>query len=155
MDYLLKPFDDIREVRTKLREALARAVPTRHGTAPASRRVDVLEDSPATARQLTEALALLGLEARVLTGAPAEPAEGPPAAVVVSWELASAYGRQALDLARKLGQGAPFVVLAGYLTQETVLEALRAGASGCLPRDLDAKAFGHELSRLLGQPLAA
>jgi CheY-like chemotaxis protein len=157
LDYLLKPFDDIREVRTKLREALARAVPTRHGngTAPASRRVDVLEDNPATARHLTEALALLGLEARVLTGAPTEPAEGPPAAVVVSWELATAYGRQALELARKLGQGAPFVVLAGYLTQETVLEALRAGASGCLPRELDAKAFGHELSRLLGQPLAA
>jgi len=156
LDYLLKPFDDIREVRTKLREALARAVPTRQGTTPASsRRVDVLEDSPATARHLTEALALLGLEARVLTGAPAEPTAGPPAAVVVSWELATAYGRQALDLARKMGQGAPFVVVAGYLTQETVLEALRAGASGCLPRDLDAKALGHELSRLLGQPLAA
>lgn len=159
LDYLLKPFDDIREVRTKLREALARAVPTRTAQAPASRRVDVLEDSPVTARQLTEALALLGLEARVLTGAPAEPPAEPPgeppAAVVVSWELPNAYGRQALELARKLGQGAPFVVLAGYLSQEMVLEALRAGASGCLRRDLDASALGHELSRLLGQPLAA
>jgi CheY-like chemotaxis protein len=155
LDYLLKPFDDIREVRTKLREALTRAVPTRREQPGASRRVDVLEENPASARRLTEALALLGLEARVLAGAPAEPAAEPPVAVVVSWELPEAYGRQALDLARKLGQGAPFVVLAGYLSQELVLEALRAGASGCLPRDMDARELGHELSRLLGKPLAA
>ncbi|WNG56900.1 hybrid sensor histidine kinase/response regulator [Archangium gephyra] len=153
LDYLLKPFDDIREVRTKLREALTRTVPTQRGLPRASRRVDVLEDNPASARRLTEALGLLGLEARVLTGAPAEPAAEPPAAVVVSWELPGTYGRQALDLARTLGQGAPFVVLAGYLSQELVLEALRAGASGCLPRDLDARELGHELSRLLNQPL--
>ncbi len=157
LDYLLKPFDDIREVRTKLREALTRPVPGRRGPPPASRRVNVLEDNPAAAGRLTEALALLGLEARVLTGAPGEPTAEPPAAVVVSWELPASYGRQALELARKLGQGAPFVVLAGYLSQETVLEALRAGASGCLPRDLDSRALAHELSRLLGlgQPLAA
>ena len=60
-------------------------------------------------------------------------------------------GRQALELARKLGQGAPFVVLAEYLSQETMLEALRAGASGCLPRELQAPELSHELSRLLEQ----
>ncbi|AKJ02816.1 signal transduction histidine kinase [Archangium gephyra] len=155
LDYLLKPFDDIREVRTKLREALTQAVPTRRALPGASRRVDVLEENPASAHRLAEALALLGLEARVLTDAPTEPAAEPPAAVVVSWELPGAYGRQALELARKLGQGAPFVVLAGYLSQDMVLEALRAGASGCLSRDMDARELGHELSRLLGRPLAA
>ncbi|MGZ3460353.1 MAG: response regulator, partial [Archangium sp.] len=151
LDYLLKPFDDIREVRAKLREALARDIPARRAPPPGSRRVDVLDDSPASARQLTEALALMGLEARVLTTSPGEPAAEPPAAVVVSWDCGTTYGRQALELARKLGQGAPFVVLAEYLSQELVLEALRAGASGCLPRDLEAHELSHELSRLLGQ----
>ncbi|QRK05542.1 hybrid histidine protein kinase/response regulator SinK [Archangium violaceum] len=151
LDYLLKPFDDIREVRAKLREALAGATPTRRGLRPGSRRVDVLDDSPASARQLTEALSRLGLEARVLTTAPGEPAAEPPAAVVVSWDFSPAYGRQALELARKLGQGAPFVVLAEYLSQETMLEALRAGASGCLPREMEARELSHELSRILEQ----
>jgi CheY-like chemotaxis protein len=149
LDYLLKPFDDIREVRAKLREALTRGIPARRGLRPGGRRVDVLDDSPASARQLTEALAWLGLEARVLTTAPGETTEEPPAAVVVSWDFGPAYGRQALELARKLGQGAPFVVLAEYPSQETTLEALRAGASGCLPRELEARELRHELSRLL------
>jgi DNA-binding NarL/FixJ family response regulator len=70
--------------------------------------------------------------------------------VVVSWDFSTAYGRQALELARKVGQGAPFVVLAEYLSQETVLEALRAGAAGCLARDIEASQLSHELSRLLG-----
>ncbi|WNG46532.1 hybrid sensor histidine kinase/response regulator [Archangium minus] len=151
LDYLLKPFDDIREVRAKLREALAGAIPTRRGLRPGSRRVDVLDDSPTSARQLTEALSRLGLEARVHTTAPGEPAAEPPAAVVVSWDFSPAYGRQALELARKLGQGAPIVVLAEYLSQEMMLEALRAGASGCLPRELEARELSHELSRILEQ----
>jgi CheY-like chemotaxis protein len=150
LDYLLKPFDDIREIRAKLRELLNGAVPLRHERQPGSRRVDVLDDSPISARQITEALAQLGLEARVLTAAPGEPAAEPPAAVVVSWDFSTAYGRQALELARKVGQGAPFVVLAEYLSQETVLEALRAGAAGCLARDIEASQLSHELSRLLG-----
>jgi len=151
LDYLLKPFDDIREVRVRLREVLAGAPPVRREPGQRSRRVDVIEDSPASARRLTEALAPLGLEARVLPGATTEPGPDAPAAVVVSWDLATAHGRQALELARKLGQGAPFVVMAEYLSQETVLEALRAGASGCLSRDLEAPELSRELSRILGQ----
>ncbi|WNG18253.1 hybrid histidine protein kinase/response regulator SinK [Cystobacter fuscus] len=153
LDYLLKPFDDIREVRVRLREALTSAAPLPRGLRPGNRRVDVLEDSPVSARRLTEALALLGLEARVLATAPAEPPADPPieppAAVVVSWDFAAAHGRQALALARQLSQGAPFVVLAEYLSQETMLESLRAGASGCLPRELETPELSRELSRLL------
>ncbi|MET0401984.1 MAG: hybrid histidine protein kinase/response regulator SinK [Cystobacter sp.] len=153
LDYLLKPFDDIREVRTRLREALREVTPPPRGLRPGSRRVDVLEDNPASARRLTEALTLLGLEARVLSTAPTDVPSAqstePPAAVVVSWDFGTAYGRQALALARQLGQGAPFVVLAEYPTQETVLESLRAGASGCLPRELETSELSRELSRLL------
>ncbi|MBU8897868.1 hybrid histidine protein kinase/response regulator SinK [Corallococcus sp. M34] len=147
VDYLLKPFDDIRQVRSLLRSALttppaAPSVPV--GTV---RRVDVLEDNPAMARQLTEALALVGLEARVVPTADVTPLE-PPVGVVVSWDFAPAYGRKALELARALGQGAPFVVLAEHLTMETALESLRAGAAACLPKLLsDTSALSRELSR--------
>ncbi len=149
LDYLLKPFDDIREVRAKLRAALATPPPGARHLRPGGRRVDVLEDNPTSARRLTEALALMGLEARVLPTVPGELPAEPPAAVVVSWDFTSAHGRQALEVARRLGQGAPFVVLAEFLSQETMLEALRAGASGCLPRDLEPRELGRELARLL------
>jgi CheY-like chemotaxis protein len=149
LDYLLKPFDDIREVRARLREALTGAAPLPRGLRPGNRRVDVIEDSPVSARRLTDALALLGLEARVLDTTPSELTAEPPAAVVVSWDFSAAHGRQALALARRLGQGAPFVVLAEYLSQETMLESLRAGASGCLPRELETPELSRELSRLL------
>jgi CheY-like chemotaxis protein len=149
LDYLLKPFDDIREVRTKLREALSGALPERKAPPANSRRVDIFEDNPAVARQLSEALTSMGLEARVYATAnePSEPEA--PAAVVVSWDFGPAHGRKALELARKRCQGAPLVVVAESLSQDTVLEALRAGALACLLRHQDSKEFGRKLSRLL------
>jgi CheY-like chemotaxis protein len=148
VDYLLKPFDDIREVRSLLRNSLsAQPLPPSPATATEVRRVDVLEDNPTTARLITEALALVGLEARVLPSAELVAMEK-PAGVVVSWDFAPAYGRKALELAKALGQGAPFVVLAEHLTMETALESLRAGASACLPKLLsDITALSRELSR--------
>lgn len=146
VDYLLKPFDDIREVRARLRTALAapNVVTVVTGVA---RRVDVLEDNPATGRQIAEALAQVGLEARVLSSTEAPEME-PPTGVVVSWDFAPAYGRKALELAKGLSQGAPFVVLAEHLTMETALESLRAGAAACLPKLLsDTTALSRELSR--------
>ncbi|MCE9673456.1 hybrid histidine protein kinase/response regulator SinK [Myxococcus stipitatus] len=146
VDYLLKPFDDIREVRTLLRATLA-APPPSVTAAPAARRVDVLEDNPTTAAQIAEALELAGLEARVLPTAELIALE-PPAGVVVSWDFAPAYGRKALELGKALAQGAPFVVLAEHLTMETALESLRAGAAACLPKLLsDTTALSRELSR--------
>ncbi|NTX01888.1 hybrid histidine protein kinase/response regulator SinK [Myxococcus sp. CA051A] len=146
VDYLLKPFDDIREVRTLLRSTLA-APPTQPGAAAQVKRVDVLEDNPATAAQIAEALELIGLEARVLPTSELIALE-PPAGVVVSWDFAPAYGRKALELGKAMAQGAPFVVLAEHLTMETALESLRAGASACLPKLLsDTTALSRELSR--------
>ncbi|MFP2910978.1 hybrid histidine protein kinase/response regulator SinK [Pyxidicoccus sp. 3LFB2] len=148
VDYLLKPFDDIREVRALLRTSLsAQALPPAPRTAAEMRRVDVLEDNPTTAKLITEALALAGLEARVLPSAELVAMEK-PVGVVVSWDFAPAYGRKALELAKALGQGAPFVVLAEHLTMDTALESLRAGASACLPKLLsDITALSRELSR--------
>jgi len=148
MDYLLKPFDEIREVRALIRRALSAPAPVK-ADASGTRRVDVLEDDAATAKQLAEALSLAGYEARVL-GSPETTLLEPPAAVVVSWDFAPAYGRKALELGRALAQGAPFVVLAEHLTMETSLESLRAGASACLPKLCsDVDSLSRELSRAL------
>ncbi|XXF80736.1 hybrid histidine protein kinase/response regulator SinK [Myxococcaceae bacterium GXIMD 01537] len=148
MDYLLKPFDDIREVRALIRVALSAPQAPRPVIAGALR-VDVLEDDPASARLLSEALTRLGYEPRVLD-TPETALMEPPAAVVVSWDFAPAYGRRALELGKALAQGAPFVVFAEHLTMETALESLRAGAAACLPKLIsDVGALGQELSRVL------
>jgi CheY-like chemotaxis protein len=149
VDYLLKPFDDIRQVRGLLRATLSSEPPVPPVVEPGAgmRRVDVLEDNATTARLISEALAVLGLEARVLPSAELTALEK-PVGVVVSWDFAPAYGRKALELGRALAQGAPFVVLAEHLTMETALESLRAGASACLPKLLsDTTALSRELSR--------
>jgi CheY-like chemotaxis protein len=147
VEYLLKPFDDIREVRNLLRSTLAARPAVAPGPAAEMRRVDVLEDNPTTARLVAEALAHAGLEARILS-TPELTALEPPAGVVVSWDFAPAYGRKALELGKALAQGAPFVVLAEHLTMETALESLRAGASACLPKLLsDTTALSRELMR--------
>ncbi len=147
MDYLLKPFDDIREVREKIRAALATSVRARFE--PKNHRVDVYEDNPASASAIREALELLGFTPNVL----AQPAPGgaePPAAVVISWDFSPAHGPKAVELGRQMSRGAPFVVLAEHLTMESALESLRGGAAACLPKLLsDVKALSRELSRAL------
>ncbi|SEU29011.1 hybrid histidine protein kinase/response regulator SinK [Stigmatella erecta] len=147
MDYLLKPFDDIRQVRALLRSALSAApVPPRTVSA---RRVDVIDDNPTSTRTITEALARMGLEARVIQTTEIVALDA-PLAVVVSWDFTPASGRKALELGKALAQGAPFVVMVEHLTMETTLDSLRAGAVGCLPRLLfDPPALSRELSRAL------
>jgi DNA-binding NtrC family response regulator len=146
MDYLLKPFDEIREVREKIRSAIAAPIPSRF--VAANKRVDVYESDPASAQQISEALQLSGMEPHLHTEA--APAESPPAGVVVSWTFAPASGREAVRLGRKVSRGAPFVILAEHLTMETALECLRGGSAACLPKLLsDVKALSRELTRAL------
>lgn len=147
LDYLLKPFDDIRQVRALIRAALA--TPPAQPRAATGRRVDVIDDNPTSSRTVTEALTRLGLEPRLITTTEVAPME-PPLAVVVSWDFTSAYGRKALELGKALAQGAPFIVLVEHLTMETTLDSLRAGAIACLPRlFFDVPALSRELSRAL------
>jgi nitrogen-specific signal transduction histidine kinase len=147
MDYLLKPFDDIRQVRALIRAALS-APPAQPRPAP-GRRVDVIDDNPTSSRTVMEALGRLGLETRLITTTEVVAME-PPMAVIVSWDFTPAYGRKALELGKALAQGAPFVVLVEHLTMETTLDSLRAGAIACLPRlFFDTPALSRELSRAL------
>ena len=153
LDYLLKPFEEIREVRDKLRRVLATpaAAPPVAPPAPPSsaRRVDVYEDNPGSARAIAEALVLLGLEPNVLASADAPPPQ-PPLGVVVSWDFSPAHGREAVELGKRFSQGRPYVVLAEHLTMETALESLRGGAAACLPKLLtDVRALSRELARAL------
>src|SRR5918996_630547 len=149
VEYLLKPFDDIRLVRDKIREILAAERPPAARPAPGNRRVDVYEDNELSAKAIAEALVHLGMEPRVMV----EPIPGgdvPPYAVVVSWDFGPARGKAALELGRAMSHGGPFVVLVEHLSMDTTLEALRAGSAACLPKLLsDSKALSRELSRAL------
>jgi CheY-like chemotaxis protein len=151
MDYLLKPFDEIREVRDKLRAALTAALPGKHTAT--TKRVDVYEDNPASAKQIGEALQLIGMEPKVLVE-PVPGGEDAPAAVIVSWDFSPAHGHKSVELARNMSKGAPFIVLAEHLTMETTLESLRAGSSACLPKLLsDSRALSRQLARALKLPV--
>ncbi len=148
LDYLLKPFDEIREVRATIRAGLA-ASPGAPRPGTPTKRVDVYEDNPASARQVCAALKLLGLEGQVLLEPKSHGAEG-PAAVIASWDFAAAHGREAVALARSVARGAPFVILAEHPTMESTLESLRGGAAACLPKLLsDVRALGREIARAL------
>lgn len=148
LDYLVKPFDEIREVREKIRQALARTDPGRKvGT---SRRIDVYEDEPISAAVLSEALGLLGLEPNVMTSKEAPSLPDPPLGILVSWDFGPAWGKEAVQLGRELAHGVPFVVLVEHLTMDNALEALRGGATACLPKVLgNTRALSRELSRAL------
>ena len=151
-DYLLKPFDEIREVRQKLRAALAAPAPSAKKKVAGSRRIDVYEDDPVSAKQISDALAMLGLEGHVLTEA-APFGDTGPSGVIVSWAFGPAPGKKAVALGKQTARGAPFVVLADHLTMETALESLRGGAVACLPKLLnDVKALSREIQRALKLP---
>jgi nitrogen-specific signal transduction histidine kinase len=163
LDYLLKPFDEIRDVRDALRRALAAAEedearppsPAAPAPAPAGalRWVDVYEDEPESARSVVDALMLLGLQPRLLSEAAPSAGAAPPVGVVVSWDFAPARGKQAVALGRAAARGAPFVVLCEHLSMDTTLEALRGGAVACLPRmPRDVRGLSRELQRALQRP---
>lgn len=153
VDYLVKPFDDIRVVREKIREAVllqpaAPAVPA----LPKTKRIDVYEDNPSSSKQIVEALTALGYQPQVLTAAVPGGAEL-PLAIVLSWDFTAALGKGGIAFVKHFAHGVPFVVLAEHLTMESALESLRGGATACLPKLLnDTKALGRELVRALKLP---
>ncbi len=147
VDYLTKPFDDIRVVRDKVRSTIA--APALALRKASNKRVDVYEDNPHSATQISAALTSLGLEPHIMT-TPVPGGAELPAAIVFSWDFTPAHGVEGVALARKLGPGVPFVVLAEHLTMESALESLRGGAAACLPKLLtDVKALSRELQRAL------
>lgn len=151
LDYLPKPFDDIRVVRARVREALEAPPPAL--LRPDNHRVDVYEDNPRVAEQIGAALGKLKLIANVMREAPA-PGGELPTALVLSWDFAAAPGAAGLALLKKVAPGVPFVVLAEHLTTDAAIESLRAGASACLPKLLsDADALARELARAFKLPV--
>lgn len=148
LDYLVKPFDDVREVRARVLAALQQPAPAR--ASARNRRVDVYEDNPRVAAQVAAALQSQALVPQVVTPGQA-PSPELPAGVVVSWDWAPCPGRDALDLVRQRAPGVPFVVLAEHLTTLAAIGSVRSGAAACLPKLFtDPQALGRELARLLG-----
>ena len=153
VDYLVKPFDDIRVIRDKVREAVS-AMPSQPVTVAIAKtkRIDVYEDNPASSRQIVEALTQLGYVPQVLTTAVPGGAEQ-PLAIVLSWDFTAAIGKAGIVFLKRFNPGIPFVVLAEHLTMESALESLRGGATACLPKLLnDPKVLGRELARALKLP---
>lgn len=149
VDYLIKPFDDIKVVRDKIRQVLASPPPL--AVARNNKRIDVYEDNPLSSRQVVEALNLLGLQPNVITDLSVPPER--PAAVVLSWDFTPALGVEGLLFVKAKLPGVQFIVLAEHLTMEAALESLRGGATACLPKLLsDAKALSRELHRALKLP---
>lgn len=147
VDYLVKPFDDIRELRNKVLAAVATTV--RRLPAVPENRVDIYEDNPAVSRRVAEALDLLEVPHVVLTQ-PVSGGTGAPRAVVVSWDFAPCPGSAALTMARGFAPHSPLLVLTEQLTLETMIDALRGGAVACRTKQIpDTKAFADELKQLL------
>jgi DNA-binding response OmpR family regulator len=145
LDYLPKPFDDIRVVRARVRDALFAPPPAL--IKASNHRVDIYEDNPRVAEQIAAAIRKLKLEPNVVREAGPGGAE-PPTALVLSWDLASARGAEGLGMVKRVAPGVPFVVLAEHLTTDAAIDSLRAGASACLPKLLsDADALARELAR--------
>lgn len=145
LDYLPKPFDDIRVVRTRVRDALEAPPPAL--IKADNHRVDVYEDNPRVAEQIAAALRKLKLEPNLLREASAGGSQL-PSAIILSWDFAAARGTLGLSLVKKVASGVPFVVLAEHLTTDAAIDSLRAGASACLPKLIsDADALARELAR--------
>jgi CheY-like chemotaxis protein len=156
VDYLVKPFDDIKVVRDLIRTAIAAPVPTSASVVPSgppkNKRVDIYEDHPGNALKILEAVKLLGYEPQVLTTAVPGGAE-PPAAIVLSWDFKAALGKGGIAFLKHFAPGVAFIVLAEHLTMESALESLRGGATACLPKLLtDVQALSRELQRALKLP---
>ncbi|MBX7114725.1 MAG: hybrid sensor histidine kinase/response regulator [Myxococcaceae bacterium] len=147
VDYLLKPFDDIREVRTKVLAAVA-TVEKPKPVQPENR-VDIYEDNPHVARRIGDALEELQVPYKVMSEAVAG-GDAPPRAVVLSWDFTPRSGSAAMAMARKFAPNAPLLVLTEQLSLETMIEALRAGAVACRTKQIpDTRAFAQELKSLL------
>lgn len=153
VDYLVKPFDDIRIVREKIRDVIRAQPATACAEAPPkTRRIDVYEDNPVSSRQIVDALKGLGYEPQVLTTA-LPGGTDKPLAIVLSWDFNPALGKGGIAFLKHFLPGTPFVVLAEHLTMESALESLRGGAVACLPKLLnDTRALGRELARVLKLP---
>jgi CheY-like chemotaxis protein len=152
VDYLVKPFEDIKLVRDLIREALIVPTGPTRARRGQGKRIDIYEDNPANAQQIVEAVQHLGYEPQVLTTA-TPGGSAPPVAIVMSWDFLPAQGKGGIAFLKHFAAGIPFLVLAEHLTMESALESLRGGATACLPKLLsDTGALSRELQRALKLP---
>lgn len=155
VDYIEKPFDDIAEVRRRVREVLEdRRLPQPPSApVPAEERplVVVVEDRAEDAAKIGEAVSMAGGRPKVVPGVvqalgivSTERAAG----VVLSLDLQE--GTPSRESLRQLRACADALVTVSERTSmEQTVVAIRLGASACMPRALaSAKALAKELARL-------
>jgi DNA-binding response OmpR family regulator len=151
LDYLEKPFDDITEVRERVREALGSA--TAPAPKPHTRRVLVIEDRRDEAVRFGEAVTLAGgvpAIAATLEEGLSQLATHGADGVILSLDLRKAAPSPEALRTLRARAGGVLVAVADHPSLEQTVAAIRMGATACLPRSLaTAEAIGRELSRLL------
>ncbi len=161
MDYIEKPFDDIGEVRKRVREALKTRpgvvieLPSPQPAASPARRVLVVEDREADSVKIAEAVTLAGgvaVLASTVREALMHLANGGAAGVILSLDLRDPGLSPDNIRALRAGTGA-LVTLCDRPSLEQTVSAIRMGAAACLPRALASpQALARELSRTMALP---
>jgi DNA-binding response OmpR family regulator len=160
VDYIEKPFDDIAEVRRRVREVLEQERPAPPAVAAAAgeerRLVVVVEDRSEDAAKICEAVLTAGGRPKVAT------------TVVQALGIVSSEHAAGIILSLDLKEGTPtreslrqlrscadaLVTVSERTSMEQTVVAIRMGASACLPRALASpQALARELVRLF--PLGA
>jgi len=152
VDYLEKPFDDIAEVRRRVREVLAARPPALEpAEATASRNVLVV-CAPGAATRLGEAVTLAGGDpVFVHSSAEAAAVVGPETAgVVLALDLPGET--MTADLARSLrgGGNVPLVAVCEALSLKDTIVAIHLGAAACLSTRSPRQDLARELAKAFG-----
>lgn len=155
LDYLEKPFDDIAQVRSRIREALNPPPAPAAAPRPRTRRILVVEDRPDEAVRLGEAVSAAGgmpVVARSVDQALAQLLAPGADGVVLSLDLRDrSLSPEAIRTLRKSANG--LVAVADSPSLEQTIAAIRMGAAACLPRALASlETLSREVSKLLAKP---
>ncbi len=161
VDYLEKPFDDIGEVRRRIREVLEPkpvpvptpvALPAPAAAGPSARRVLIVEDRSQDAAKIVEAVTAAGgvpVVATSIAEAQFQLARGGAVGVVLSLDLKDSSLTPEAIRSLRISTRA-LVTLCDKPSLEQTVVAIRLGAAACLPRALaSAQALGRELGRVL------
>ncbi|MGI5863362.1 MAG: response regulator [Myxococcales bacterium] len=155
LDYLEKPFDDIAQVRARIREALNPPPAPAAEPRPRTRRVLILEDRPDEAVRLGEAVTAAGgmpVVARSVDEALAQIVSPGADCVVLSLDLRDrSLSPEAIRTLRKSANG--LIAVADTPSLEQTIAAIRMGAAACLPRALASlETLSREVLKLLEKP---
>ncbi|MGC4116661.1 MAG: response regulator [Myxococcales bacterium] len=151
VEYLEKPFDDIAEVRRRVREVLSATPPALEPAEADAARNVVVVCAPASANRVAEAVTLAGGDPVIVHSTrDAIPIVGPETAgVVLGMDLKGET--LTADLARALrgGRSVPLVLVSETLSLKDTIVAIHMGAAACLSSRSSRPELARELAKAL------